>query len=169
MRFSMILFVIIFVFLPLSDLYGGTIYSWTDENGIKKYSNTAPEEGVEHLEVIEEIPISETGDSGINVDEEELSHVIRELEVENRISELRTEQQSIKTEEEKNKIADDPFNEKIWTEKKRLQGEIDRIKKLAVGRSLSLARKNAMIKQFQDKLDLLEGSPEEYFSVNETE
>ena len=169
MRFSIILIAIIFVFLQLPDLYAGTIYSWTDKNGIKKYSNTAPEEDVEHLEVIEEMPLSETSNTDIEVDEEGLGQADRELEVDNRISELKTEQQQIKNEEKKNKIADGPLNEKIQAEKIRLLEKIDHIEKLAVGRSLSLARKNAMIKQFRDKLDLLEKSPEEYFSVGETE
>ena len=178
MRFSIILIAIIFVFLPLSDLYAGTIYSWTDKNGTKKYSNTAPEEDVENLKVIEEMPISEedvknpggieetshseTDDNAIDIDNDELSHYLKEMEI-------KKKQPQIKTEEEKNKTADDPFNEKILTEKRRLQGEIDRIEKLAVGPSLSIARKNAMIKQFQDKLDLLEKSPEEYFGASETE
>jgi len=169
MRFSTILIAIIFVFLQLPDLYADTIYSWTDKNGIKKYSNTAPEEDVKHLEVIEEMPISETSNPDIEVDEEGLGQADRELEVDNRISELKTEQQQIKNEEKKNKIADGPLNEKIQAEKIRLLEKIDRIEKLAVGRSLSLARKNAMIKQFRDKLDLLKRSPEEYFNVGETE
>jgi hypothetical protein len=152
------------MFLQLPDLYADTIYSWTDKNGTKKHSNTAPEEDVEHLEVIEEMPLSETSNTDIEVDEEGFGQADRELEVDNRISELKTEQQQIK-----NKIPDGPLNEKIQAEKIRLLEQIDRIEKLAVGRSLSLARKNAMIKQFRDKLDLLERSPEEYFSVSETE
>ena len=95
MRFSTILIAIIFVFLRLPDLYADTIYSWTDKNGIKKYSNTAPEEDVEHLEVIEEMPLSETSNTDIEVDEEGFGQADRELEVDNRISELKTEQQQI--------------------------------------------------------------------------
>jgi len=168
MRFSIVLPVIILIFLQYSHVGAGTIYSWTDKNGIKKFSNTEPEDNVGHVEVIEETPISEAGNIDIKADEEELVDIIEsEPEVENRNNGFSTKQKQIKNREDK--IIDEPFNEKIQAEKRRLQGEIDRIEKLAVGRSLSLARKNAMIKQFQDKLALLEKSPEEYFEVKDTE
>ena len=182
MRFSLVLLTIVFLSQPISNLYGEAIYSWTDKNGIKKFSNTAPEEDVENLEVLAEMPHSEAVDTGIeddvneisrskntdndiNIDDDELNHYIKEMEVKKK----QEEQEEIEAEKEENRIADDRFNQKIQKEQERLQGEIDRIEKLAVGPSLSIARKNAMIKQFQDKLDLLESSPEEYFNTNETE
>jgi len=58
------------------------------------------------------------------------------------------------------------LNKKIQAEKERLQNEIRRIKQLAAGGTFSLAMKKSKIKEYQEKLDLLERSPEEYFAAN---
>jgi len=167
MRLLLLLIAVLFVLFWNSNPYAGTIYSWADENGIKKFSNTVPE-NVEHFEVIEEMPLSDTGDTDIPADGGELMDIEREPVAENRITGIHVSQKPAETGPENNNM-DERLNEKIQTEKIRLQGEIDRIEKLAVGRSLSLARKNAMIRQFQDKLNLLEKSPEKYFEAEDTE
>ncbi len=109
--------------------------------------------------------VSETVDADVDIEEDELSRHLKEVEAQK----IKTEQQRIDAEKEEKNIIEAKVNEKIQAEKERLLGEIDSIEKLAVGSSLSLARKNAMIKQFQDKLDLLEKSPEEYFSSGKAE
>ena len=42
--------------LLTASVYGGTIYTWTDENGVKRYSNSQPPENAEQVRTIEEVP-----------------------------------------------------------------------------------------------------------------
>lgn len=169
MRSITILLIIIFGFLLNSNSYADTIYSWTDKNGVKKFSNTSPEEDVEHFEVIEEMPLLQTGNTNSQTGEEETGDGGQEPEIENRTSVFSTIEKQVQPQETENINRDEGLNIKIQTEKKRLQEEIDRIDKLAVGKNFSLPRKNSMMKDLQDKLELLEKSPEKYFGVNEEE
>jgi hypothetical protein len=167
MRFFAVLLIIIFGSLSNSNSYAGTIYSWTDKNGVKKFSNTSPEGDVEHFEVIEEMPLLQTGNTNSEAGEEGLGDVTQEPEIENRTNVLNTIEKQIQPQETENNNIDEQLNIKIQEEKRRLQEEIDRIDKLAVGKNFSLPRKNSMIKDLQDKLELLEKSPEKYFGVSE--
>jgi len=168
MRFITVLLITILGFLPNLNSYAGTIYSWTDKNGVKKFSNTSPEGDVEHFEVIEEMPLLQTGNTNSEVGEEEPADVTQEPEIENSTSVFSTIEMQFRPQETENNNIDEEFTIKIQTEKKRLQEEIDRIDKLAVGKNFSLPRKNSLIKDLQDKLELLEKSPEKYFGVSET-
>jgi len=95
-------------------------------------------------------------------DANKLDRVLDELEAENRAAEIERE----KIEAEKKKATQDELNKKIQTEKERLYNEISRIQKLALGGTFSLAMKKSKIKEYQEKLDLLERSPEEYFAAD---
>ncbi len=168
MRFITVLLITILGFLPNLNSYAGTIYSWTDKNGVKKFSNTSPEGDVEHFEVIEEMPLLQTGNTNSEAGEEEPADVTQEPEIENSTSVFSTIEMQFRPQETENNNIDEEFTIKIQTEKKRLQEEIDRIDKLAVGKNFSLPRKNSLIKDLQDKLELLKKSPEKYFGVSET-
>ncbi|RPJ82513.1 MAG: DUF4124 domain-containing protein [Deltaproteobacteria bacterium] len=167
MRFITVLLITILGFLPNFNSYAGTIYSWTDKNGVKKFSNTSPEGDVEHFEVIEEMPLLQTDNTNSESGEEEPADVTQEPEIENSTSVFSTIEMQFRPQETENNNIDEEFTIKIQTEKKRLQEEIDRIDKLAVGKNFSLPRKKSMMKDLQDKLELLEKSPEKYFGVSE--
>ncbi|MBW2249508.1 MAG: hypothetical protein JRF60_02480, partial [Deltaproteobacteria bacterium] len=97
---------------------------------------------------------------------EKFEQVLEELEAENKAAEVEREQKNKKIEAEKKKAALDKLNKKVLLEKERLQNEIKRIEQLAIGGPYSLAMKKTKIKEYQDKLDLLERSPEEYFRTS---
>lgn len=166
MKYLPILVLSVLVLLFITDLNADNIYSWTDENGVRQYSNTAPGEDAKDVEIIKEIPHTQDDGKKSGQDANELDRVLDELEAENRAAEIEREEKDKKIEAEKNKAAQDKLNKKIQTEKERLQNEIRRIKQLAAGGTFSLAMKKSKIKEYQEKLDLLERSPEEYFSAN---
>ncbi len=163
MKGKMIVCFSVLVFLLTTDLSAG-IYSWTDENGVKQFSNTGPDQTAKDVEVHQEIKSADPAE-GKNVRSDggewddnapKGNSIYDDLA---REKELRKQ----KSEAERKQAAQEEWEQKIRAEKERLQGEIDRIQQLAVGPSLSIALKNARIKQFQDKLNTLEKSPEEYF------
>ncbi len=165
MKYLPLLVLSVFVLLFITDLNADNIYSWTDENGVKQYSNTAPDKDRKDVEIIKEIPHTQDDEKKSGQATNELDRVLDELEVENRAAEIEREEKDKKIEAEKNKAAQDKLNKKIQTEKERLQNEIRRIEQLASGGTFSLAMKKFKIKEYQEKLDLLERSPEEYFAA----
>lgn len=174
MRFMIGLFVIIFLSLPNFNSHADTIYSWTDQDGVRKFSNLSPEGDVEDFEVIEEVPLSETADTRDETVEEETVDLVQEPEIENEDIDLRTMEiqippQETESEETVNNDIEEQSDLKIEAEKTRLREEINRIDQLAVGKGLSLPRKNTMIQNLQDQLELLDKSPEEYFGAGNSE
>jgi len=165
MKYLPLLVLSVFVLLFITDLNADNIYSWTDENGVRQYSNTAPDKDRKDVEIIKEIPHTQDDEKKSGQATNELDRVLDELEVENRAAEIEREEKDKKIEAEKNKAAQDKLNNKIQTEKERLQNEIRRIEQLASGGTFSLAMKKSKIKEYQEKLDLLERSPEEYFAA----
>jgi chromosome segregation ATPase len=162
------------LFVP--DLNAGSIYSWTDENGVKRYSDVAPGEDAKDVEVIKEIPHTESDNETSVQNAKRLEQAIEGQEAENKAAEIEKERKNKQIEAEKKKTALDKLNKKILLEKERLENEIRRIEKLPTGfrrvkgkpisNPFSLAMKKSKIKEYQDKLDLLERSPEEYFGTS---
>ena len=154
------------ILLFITDLNADNIYSWTDENGVRQYSNTAPGNDAKDVEIIKEIPLTQDDEKKSGQDANELDRVLDELEAENRAAEIEREEKDKKIEAEKKKAVQDKLNKKIQTERERLQNEIKRIEQLAIGGTFSLAMSKSKIKEYREKLDLLERSPEEYFAAN---
>ena len=166
MKYLPILVISILVLLLITDLNADKIYSWTDENGVRQYSNTAPGKDAEDVQIIKEIPHTQDDEKKSGPDANELDRVLDELEADKRAAEIERKEKDKKIEAEKNKAAQNKLNKKIQTEKERLQNEIRRIEQLALGGTFSLAMKKSKIKEYQEKIDLLERSPEEYFAAN---
>ena len=163
MKYFLILWLCGQLLLFVSDLNAGSIYTWTDENGVKHYSNEEPSEDQKDVKVINEIPHSQMDTEKLRQNSEKLEQVIEEREAEKKAAEIGKEQKIKKIEAGKKKTAKDTLNKKVLLEKERLQNEIRRIEQLAIGGPYSIALKKSKIKEYQDKLDLLERSPEEYF------
>ena len=140
------------------------IYSWTDENGVRQFSNTAPDATATDVEIHQEVQddsgsvkSTDPGDGNPIAPPPGWNEVFDEHARQKQASQQNDERQ-------KQQAADAKLSRRVQAEKERLQGEIDRIQQLAVGPSLPLSLKNARIKQFQDKLDALEKAPDDYFS-----
>ena len=162
MKYFLILWVSGLFLLFVPDLYSGSIYTWTDENGVKRYSNAAPDEDPKDVQVIKEMPHTEADNEKSKQNAMKLEQVIEELEAKSKAAEIEKEQKNKKIEAEKKKTVIDTLNKKILLEKERLQNEIKRVKQLA---TFTIPMKKSKIKDYQDKLDLLERSPEEYFGT----
>ncbi len=152
------------LFVPI--LNAGSIYTWTDENGVKRYSNEAPPDDSKDLKVIKEIPHTQADDDRSRQNVEKLEQVLEAQEAEKKAAEIEKEQKNKKIDAGKKKTAKSTLNKKVLLEKERLQNEIRRIEQLAIGGPYSLAMKKSKIKEYQDKLALLESSPEEYFGTS---
>jgi hypothetical protein len=143
-------------------VYAGKIYSWTDENGVKQYSNTGPGEETGDIEETDEMP-TDPRYSDKNQERQKLIDDLKSrneaAEKERKIEEEKREAQKAE-EQEKTRKEMEP---KVQAERNRLIAEIQKYDKLATTPTFSLALKNSIIQKLKDKLDLLEASPEKYF------
>ena len=84
MKYFLILWLSGLVLLFVPDLNAGSIYTWTYENGVKRYSNAAPGEDAKDVEIIKEIPHTQADKEKSGQNAEKLEKVLEELEAENK-------------------------------------------------------------------------------------
>lgn len=143
------------------------IYMWTDQDGVKRYSDTPPDETAEKVTVSQEVVSKPVEEKTADMEDAELKRAVQELEPATKAAETESKPEQQQVRAEKKTAAPTDLERRIQAEKERLQSEIDRIEQLAVGPSLSIALKQAMLKEYKDKLEALEKSPETYFGTEE--
>jgi hypothetical protein len=152
--FIAILFASLFV---TGLLYAGSVYFWTDDNGVRHYSNTGIPNDVEAADVRpEEVPAPQASESS------DISDVDREPP-DTPPSEGDTEQTDPDAEGEKR--MNDRLAARAEKEKQRLESEIKKIKGLSIGKSFTQGMKDARIRPLEEQLALLQADPERYFRM----
>jgi hypothetical protein len=152
--FIAILFVSVFV---TGLLYAGSVYYWTDDNGVRHYSNTGIPNDVEAADVRpEEVPAPQASESS------DIPDTDREPP-DTLPSEGDTEQTDPDAEGEKR--MNDRLAARAEKEKQRLESEIKKIKGLSIGKSFTQGMKDARIRPLQEQLALLQADPERYFRM----
>ena len=138
-------------------LYAGSVYYWTDENGVRHYSNTGIPNDVEAADVRpEEFPAPQASESSDISDTDREPPDTPSLEDE-------TEQTDPDAEGEKR--MNDRLAARAEKEKQRLESEIKKIKGLSIGKSFTQGMKDARIRPLQEQLALLQADPERYFRM----
>jgi len=138
-------------------LYAGSVYFWTDDNGVRHYSNTGVPNDVEAADVRpEEFPAPQASESS------DISDTDTEPP-DTPPSEGEAEQNNPDAEGEKR--LDDRLAARADKEQQRLESEIKKIKGLSVGKSFTQGMKDARIRPLQEQLALLQADPERYFRM----
>jgi hypothetical protein len=138
-------------------LYAGSVYFWTDENGVRHYSNAGIPNDVEAADVRpEEVPPPQASESS------DISDTDREPP-DTTPPEGDAEQTDPDAEGEKQ--MDDRLAARAEKEQQRLESEIKKIKGLAIGKSFTQGMKDARIRPLQEQLALLLADPERYFRM----
>lgn len=129
----------------------GKIYYWTDENGVRHFSNQGRPEHVEEVgkkpEIIrpaEQVPETDQGAGSGQTDAQTGESAI----------EMQRKQAEIER-----------LAPQIEDERNRLQTEIDRIDSLMVGVSFTRGMIDNMRRPYQEQLDLLNADPVNYFEM----
>jgi hypothetical protein len=147
--------------LSVPPLYAD-IYSWTDRNGVKHFSNVPPPPNIySFVDVKREHVYDEAADEERWKLEEEEWHAL-EKDLKN------TEKQEIAANETEAEKRDDveSLDEKIEREKFMLQNEIKRLDRMpASSFSQQLDGKRAAIAFYRARLKMLEDDPERYFKI----
>lgn len=148
-------------FLSGSTAIADTIFTWTDSDGVKRYSNSQPPEGVENVQAIQEIPYEQSGDA------QRRQKYNRMVEDASKSADRHFEQQARKKAQDTEARRQQHMQaqtRKIDEERANLQKEIDRIQGRGLGPTFSSGQKENLIRQVQERMNHLEGDPDNYFN-----
>lgn len=156
----------VFVFIIMFWVYpcfaDENIYTWTDKNGVKRFSDRQPDE-VKHYDTIRISPDQSKFGAPAEESRPEYDQMIENIRQEKQLTEQeRIQAEADRVSEEKSN-ADTRKKERIEAERKQLQEKIDDLKKRPTGRAYSQSLKNARIEEIEKQLDKLKKSPDEYF------
>ena len=150
----------ILIFMQPSQV-NANIYSWTDSNGVKHFSNSPPPSDKNaSIEVHQEVAYDrEADEERWELDKKEWEKLKQNLE--------KSEQQIIEERYSDENAKDSPsLADKIKNEKFRLELEISQLeKKPATSFAYDMDGKRAAIAFYKSRLKELETNPERYFST----
>lgn len=150
---------VLLAFLVLAgSLFAGTVYFWTDEDGVRHYSNTGlpgdVQEAQERPEEISPQVVRSPDDADTDAELDEG---------------LTDPQEGVPGQEapvvEEGQRQDQRLAARIEKERRRLEAEIKRIQGLSIGKSFTPGMKEAQIRPLLEQLALLDADPERYFRM----
>jgi hypothetical protein len=148
---------LLFVSLTFAGpLYAGSVYSWTDEDGVRHYSNTGiPDEVVEaDVQPEENAPsqaVEASEETDVNADEGAPPE--GPSEGGDTAETAPTAQGTAR------------FEAKVEKERQRLEAQIKMIKGLSIGKSFTPGMKDARIRPIEEQLALLNADAKRYFRM----
>ncbi len=150
---------VILVILLCSAGLNAEIYTWTDENGVKHYSNTPPDQENARVD-FKEYEYDKKADKRRTEDQnEELKTLIKDIEHTERKEKEAEEKRA--AEAEKNRPP--TMEERIEAERKRLTDKIVELQEQPLEYFGSFDNKRNRIGFFKYRLEALEQDPEKYF------
>lgn len=132
----------------------GTIYTWTDEDGVKRYSNSQPPENAKNVESIQEFQYDE---QKADAQRQAYDTMVKKAGEE---ADLHFEQQAekkAKEAEERRQAELDERTRQIVEEQARLRQEIANIENRGLSTTFTMGMKEKQIKQIKKKITELEG------------
>jgi hypothetical protein len=159
MRFAVIFFAMLFIILGATTPYA-EIYSWTDDNGVKHYSNAPPPADVKAEIKFNEYQTDDAADQKrTQSDKKELQALIQEIEAEE--ARVQAEQKRKEKEAEANKPPSE--DELIEAEKQRLLDKIELLEARPLDYFGSQRNKIITIGYYKYRLEAILQDPEKYF------
>lgn len=141
------------IFFWVQTALGGTIYTWTDADGVKRFSNSQPPEEASQVQTIDEVQTDQSGEDRARQEydrmvEEASRSADRYLEeqAEKKANEAEAAQVRIQSEQAQRNEA----------ERARLQKELDQIQGRGLSTTFSAGQKEYLINQLKEKMDQLD-------------
>ena len=131
----------------------GTIYTWIDADGVKRYSNSQPPEGAQHVRRIDEIPYDQGHeDSNRQAFDRMVDDASKQADRHFKEQDEKKAREAIEEKARQQQAQSD----RLATQRAELQREIDAIQNRALGPTFTGGMKENQIKQLQDQIDRLE-------------
>lgn len=135
-----------------------TIYGWTDEHGVKRFSHDPPPEGVQNVEKFDsEASAAQNRDPA---DERRSSYdqMVEQASQESQELIRQREEEAAARAAEKKRLAEAQRKEKIQAERSRLEEQIQSINKRALGPNYTQGMKQAQIEKIKKQIQALENN-----------
>lgn len=131
----------------------GTIYTWTDADGVKHYSNEQPPEDVDKVQTIEEVQYDQ---AGADQKRQEYDRMVEEASEEADRHFDQQAQEKARQEEERQQQQLEEKEHRIAEQRARLEKEIEAIRNRGLGPNFTKGMQDNLIRQLQEKIDQLE-------------
>jgi hypothetical protein len=148
-------------FLFGSTVSAGTIYTWTDADGVKRYSNSQPPEDEENVKTIREIRYDQQGD---DKQRQEFDQMVEQASQSADRHFKEQDEKKAQAAEAERKQQLQARAERMAQERAELQKAIDLLERRGLSPTFSLGMKENLIRQVQDKINQLETNPDQYFA-----
>jgi hypothetical protein len=157
---NLVSLIVVIVLLGPLAVVSDTIYQWTDEQGVLRFSNDPPPENVENFEKVEsgtspDIPALPGDERRSSYDQmvERSSEEAQRLEQQRRIeAEAQAADKLRRAQAEREKV--------IAAQRSRLEKEIEELNKRALGPTYTQGMKQAQIDKLLKQIEQLESNPD---------
>lgn len=137
-----------------------TIYTWTDEQGVKRFSNHAPPEGIENFQTLESQPLPSQTPNAADERRSSYDQMVKQASDEAQQLERQREAEAAARAEENKRLAEAQRNEKIEAQRSQLEQQIESINKRALGPTFTQGMKQAQIDKIKKQIQALESNPD---------
>lgn len=160
MKIINILVLLMVVIFAVSGSYAD-IYTWTDENGVRHYSDSPPEDAQDAKAVFPEYQYDEKADKNRReMDQKQLKSLIKEIEAEDAMNQAEQKRKTQKAEMERKPTQ----QELIAAEKERLEKRIAYLEEQPLEYFGSQRNKIVRIGYYHYQIQELMQDPDKYFS-----
>ena len=131
----------------------GTIYTWTDADGVQRYSNTQPPEDATNVRTIDEVDEDAVG---ADRRRDEFDRMVEEA---NEEAERHFDQQARKKArqaEQRKQQQKEARDQQISEEKARLTKEIEMLQNRALSPNFTQGMRDNLIRQLQERIDRMD-------------
>lgn len=131
----------------------GSIYTWTDADGVKRYSNEQPPEEIKNVETINELKTDQDGSTKVRQGYD------RMVEKASQEADREIEQQTRKKAKKRDAARQKAKNEeckKLEQARQNLQEELDAISERGLSTTFSAGQKTYLMEQVQVKIDQID-------------
>ncbi len=136
-----------------------TIYRWTDDRGVERFSNDPPPQGINNFEKLESHPSPAENDAAAENRRSTYDRMVDAASEEAGQLEQERKLKAAAQAAKKKRVAEALRKEKIRTERKRLEQKIEALKKRALSPTYSQGMKQAQIKTIKTQIEQIEKSP----------
>mgnify|MGYP000336130874 CR=1 FL=1 len=144
------LLVVVGSFLWVNTALAGTIYTWTDANGVRRYSNAKPPEGAENVRTIDEIQTDQNDSDQVR---QEFNRMVEEASQEADRHFEKEAQKKAEAAQAAQQREQEKRIEALRQERQKLQQEIESIRNRGLSTTFSAGQKAYLIEQVQEKID----------------
>lgn len=141
---------LIMLLIAAASAYGGTIYIWTDENGVKRFSDAPPPKGIENYETAEG-----STSKPAEGQREGLTKMLEEQKQQSQEEDAKKEAEEAAREAEQKRNAQAEKKAKTQPERDHLQKQINDLQNRALSPTFTEGMRQNQIEKIQKQIDAL--------------